>query len=260
MTTAQLHSLTDVVTMAVAPLSGSLRDVERVLHNTCPVPFFGDALTARIATVGLNPSDREFEDTLGRTRAASRLPTRHELQINDWTSASGATCSQIAHACSDYFEGNPYRRYFNPLDTMLRGIGDATLYGGGACHLDLVPWATRPKWGGLSKRERQLLLHEGRPVLDLLLASTRLEALLLNGTTVVNAFQRAGAGLRCEHVNDWTIGRGRGRRWWGTIRKTGGYELKRPIAVLGWSGHIPLTPMTASVRQSIFDWTAAELR
>ena len=246
--------------MAVAPLAGSLRSVGCVLHHACPVPYFGNAATARIATVSLNPSHGEFEDAPGHFRAASRLPTRTDLRVDDWATASDGVCSRIAQACSDYFRGNPYWKWFNPLERMLERIGHGTLVGGGACHLDLVPWATRPIWGHLSKHERQLLLRQGQPVLHQLLASLRVEALLLNGTTVVEAFQDdTNNRLRCEHVDDWQIGRGKGRRWRGSVSELGGHKLRQPVTVVGWSGNLQSTPMTAAVRQSILDWVTAEL-
>ena len=260
-TAAGLHPLTDVVAMAVAPLAGSLRDVGCVLRDVCPVPFFGDAVSAKIATVGLNASHGEFEDARGRSRAASRLPTRDALQIGDWAEATDDVGSQIAQACSTYFERNPYRRWFNPLNNMLAGIGHGTLYDGGACHVDLVPWATRPIWGRLSDMDRRLLLRQGRPVLHRLLASLHVEVLLLNGTTVVDAFQHdTGGRLRCEYVSDWATSTGRSRRWWGTVRKLGGLELERPVTVLGWNWNLQSSFVESNIRQSIYDWAAAELR
>ena len=260
MTHAELHPLTDVVDMAVASLAGSLRDIGCVLHDASPVPFFGAATTARIATVSLNPSHGEFEDAPGQVRAASRLPTKASLQIGDWSQATANVCSEIAEACSEYFRGNPYRKWFNPLDRLLKGIGRGTLYEGGACHVDLVPWATRPIWGKLSNREQRLLLSEGRPILHRLLASLPVEALLLNGTSVVGAFQSdTGHRLRYEYVDDWQIGRGTGRRWWGSINEIGGQRLHRPVTILGWSGNLQSSHMRVPVRQSIFDWLAAEL-
>ena len=259
-TEAQLHPLTDVVQTAVAPLAGPLRGVGCVLHNACPVPFFGDAATARIATVGLNPSHGEFEDGPGQLRAASRLPSRAALGVDDWAEASEGVFSRIAQACSHYFKGNPYWKWFNTLERMLERTGRGTFSDGGACHLDLVPWATRPIWGHLNEHERRLLLRQGRPVLHELLASLRVEALLLNGTTVVDSFQHdAGDRLQYEYVDNWQIGRGTGRRWWGCVDQIGGYRLPRPVTVLGWSGNLQSSFIRIAVRQSIVDWVAAEL-
>lgn len=260
MTEAQLHPLTEVVQTAVAPLAGPLRSVGCVLHNACPVPFFGEAATARVATIGLNPSHGEFEDAPGQLRAASRLPTRAALGVDDWVEASDGVFSRIAQACSCYFRRNPYWKWFNPLERMLEGIGHGTFVGGGACHLDLVPWATRPIWGRLSEHERRFLLRQGQPVLHQLLASLHVETLLLNGTTVVDSFQHDIDGrLRYEYVDNWQIGRGTGRRWWGCINQIGGYRLRQPVTVLGWGGNLQSSFIRSAVRQSIFDWVTAEL-
>lgn len=254
------HPLTEVVKMAVAPLTTSLRDVECVMRDACPVPFFGDAASAEVATVGLNPSHGEFETNEGQARLKSRLPNRARLRIGDWDEATDGICSHIAHACSHYFARNPYWRWFNPLDALLSQIGRGTLYAGGACHVDLVPWSTRPIWGNLSYRERQILLREGQPVFHRLLASVAIDVLLLNGTTVVDAIQGATTDrLRWEHARDWPIGRGTGRRWWGTLNRIGSHALTRPVRVLGWSANLQSSFVRSAVRQSMFDWVAAEL-
>jgi hypothetical protein len=52
--------------------------------------------------------------------------------------------------CAAYFQRNPYRRWFDPLDELLRAGVGASFYDGTACHLDLVQWATDPVWGQMS--------------------------------------------------------------------------------------------------------------
>lgn len=232
-----------------------------VLQEACPVPFVGDALTARVATVSLNPSHQEFKDARGlmRSGTSSRLPTRDSLHINDWNEATDDICSQIADACCTYFERNPYE-WFDPLDSMLARIGRGNLYEGGACHVDFVPWATDPIWSGLSGADKRLLQVQGFPVLHRLLVSMSVEALLLNGKSVVEELQRAaGTHLQCEYVPDWDTKRGRGRRWRGTITGFGTTELGRPIRVLGWNWSLQRLRDEAEVKESILGWPADAL-
>ena len=232
-----------------------------VLHDACPVPFFGDPLAAQIATVSINPSYKEFQDAGGRMRTDDRrrLPTLASLQIAGWDEATDDTCSQIAAACSTYFERNPYH-WFNSLNSMLTKTGRGTFYGGGACHLDLVPWATDPIWRKVSTNDKRLLREHGRPTLHSLLASMSVEALLLNGQTVVDEFRRVtGDQLGGEYVPDWETKTGRGCRWRGTITEIGDCELQGPVQVLGWNWNLPGSHIGDAVKDSILDWAAGTL-
>ena len=57
-----------------------------VIRWGCPVPSFGDLSSARIATVGLNPSNREFVDGLGNELEgpSRRFHTLKSLGIASW--------------------------------------------------------------------------------------------------------------------------------------------------------------------------------
>jgi hypothetical protein len=93
------------------------------LHPTgWPIPFFGDIRTARVLTVGVNPSPTEFG------------PHRWGPIASD---------SQWAHRLLNYFHtpGVPWHKWFLPWETSLRLLGcsyeDRT-----AAHLDLSPRST----------------------------------------------------------------------------------------------------------------------
>ena len=51
---------------------------------SCPVPAFGDLLNSFVATLGLNPSNREFVDEEGNELegAARRLHTLRSLSLS----------------------------------------------------------------------------------------------------------------------------------------------------------------------------------
>jgi hypothetical protein len=100
--------------------SGRLAD-RNVLEWGCPVPFFGDVSRARIATVGINPSNREFVDDSGYELRgeAQRLPTLGSLGADSWAQVDAEGVRAIVGACRDYFRRNPYDRWFGVLERVL---------------------------------------------------------------------------------------------------------------------------------------------
>ncbi len=121
-----------------------------VVPDSIPIAYFGDlhgymSSSKRVITVGLNPSDREFEkDRFGpEVKASLRADT-------------------LERALSNYFAFQPYTRWFNlSFETLLQPLG-CSFYGlnypgkappwwrpqrNVALHTDLCsPLATRLKW------------------------------------------------------------------------------------------------------------------
>jgi hypothetical protein len=141
--------------------------VAEVVTGSTPVVAFGDPLTATVATLGINPSWREFladDGTLLHGRAR-RLSTLLSLSADSTASLRPDQVRTVIAECAAYFRPNrnPYRRWFDPLDNILRTALGASYYDDTACHLDVVQWATRPTWNRLSKDAREALLTEGYP-------------------------------------------------------------------------------------------------
>lgn len=177
----------------------------RTVVGSAPVVAFGNARTARVATLGFNPSLREFGiRTDGGFRFLDpkerRLATVASLGLETVEWPKGATPSAITgivDACDAYFLTNPYGGWFDDLDLVLRAVGH-TYYGtsADACHLDLSPWATDPTWGKLTIKERRVLLDNGRRLLRSQLAVGNLELILINGSGVARtAAKTFGAAL-----------------------------------------------------------------
>ena len=127
---------------------------------TPPVPAFGDPFRAQVATLGLNPSDREFVDVHGRELdgVQRRFPTLRSFGLQAWHEATDAHLDEIAEACRFYFERNPYDAWFNRLDFLIQDTSTSFYTPlSPATHLDLVPYATGMKWATLPKRDRALL-------------------------------------------------------------------------------------------------------
>ena len=87
-----------------------------------PIPFFGDIRTARVLTVGVNPSTTEFN------------PTRWGQITND---------AQWTERLLNYFHvpGIPWHKWFLPWEASLRLLG-CSYEDGSAAHLDLSPRST----------------------------------------------------------------------------------------------------------------------
>src|SRR5580658_8249755 len=89
----------------------------------CPVPSFGNLGAASIATLGLNPSNREFVDAAGAeiTGSNRRLPTLNFFGLTAWTEARVEHVDTILEFCYEYFERNPYDNWFKRLDYIISG-------------------------------------------------------------------------------------------------------------------------------------------
>ena len=210
-----------------------------------PVPFFGEVDQARVATVGINPSNREFVDAAGRELRGPgrRLSTLGSLGLTRWSQVTGEHLSEIRRSCLRYFRINPYRRWFDVLDRTLCS-GAFSYYDGSACHLDLVALATRDKWGAIDTQTRQNLVDGGKTVLAHIIRDSSLTMLILNGRSVVSEFESfAGVQLAAEQVDDWTLPRKngsgvKGYEFSGTIDALGGIDLGRQVAVYGYNHNL----------------------
>jgi hypothetical protein len=145
--------------------------------------------------VGINPSSREFvgDDGLLLTGDLRRLATTDSIGVAPGRELSVEQARAVVEDCNGYFARNPYRRWFNRLDRVLTSALGVGYHAGTACHLDLIQWATDPAWGQLHDREtKRLLLEEGRPHLQALLALANLRVVVLNGQSVIDHVTQLG--------------------------------------------------------------------
>jgi hypothetical protein len=235
-------------------------EAPNLIEWASPVPFFGTLATSRIATVGINPSNREFVDKEGNelAEAARRLPTLRTLGLHGWNEASYIEIRRILEACSDYFYRNPYDRWFRKLDAIIVGTG-SSFYEATACHLDLVPYATRAKWAALDTAERQMLLANSGAAFGQLLRDSPLELLVLNGKSVVHAFEAlAETRLTKVGVLEWGLPRTHGVvpgfESNGRVKRIGGVDLGRLVNVVGFNHNIQSSyGVTTTVVSAIAD-------
>ncbi len=219
-----------------------------------------DALQA----IGINPSNREFTGTDGSelTGPDRRLPTLSSLGLQSWSQADHDVRHAIADACCEYFDRNPYRGWFGVLQQVIEPTG--TSYyppGTGACHLDLIPWATSRKWGTLPPAARARLLSGTAQTIAAVIARAPLAMLVLNGREIVRQFKViTGQPLVSSPVTGWDLARRDGPpvagvSYTGTITRVAGIPLGREILIAGYNHNLQSSfGVSAAVRASISTW------
>lgn len=231
-----------------------------------PVPSFGDLSRSRVATLGLNPSNREFVDVEGNELDGEfrRFHTLTSLGLTRWSDVKARHIRLIADFCHSYFSRNPYDEWFRELDQIISGTSASYYHASAqACHLDLIPYATACKWTELTVQQRSSLLALVGDTLGLLLRDSSVRLLVLNGKTVVENLKKiAGIGLEKEAMPDWTLPRRSGSgvmgyAYRGFMRELAGVRLKREVMVLGFNHNIQSSfGVTKRVKWAIRNWIA----
>ena len=230
-----------------------------------PVLTFGHLGHAGVATLGLNPSNREFVDRCGNelTDEDQRLHTLKSLGIDRWSSASRQHRDSILESCCTYFTRRPYNGWFGQLEFLLQRMS-ASYYGGQptiACHLDLIPFATTEKWAALSPDSRKRLLEMGADALGRLLKASPVNTLLVNGRSVVEQLCKiTDCSASVAEMSQWSLNRNgvptvKGYSFSGVLKTVHGIALGREIRVLGFNHNLQSSfGVTNQVRSAIADW------
>lgn len=196
--------------------------------GSLPVLCFGALSSARIATIGLNPSDREYSGPDGVLLAgrAQRFATLDSLGARDRSSLTDEQCDEALDWMRRYFEpGNPvYSAYFRHLHEFLTGFG-ASLTAGSAVHLDLVQEATSPRWSDLGKFDRTELLDSDLPFLAWQIRAFGFDAVICTGRTVSDHVRQL---LDVKPMRTGTLRR---VSWWVGSADVDG----RTVGVAGWN-------------------------
>ena len=242
-----------------------------VIPWSSPVPFFGDAEKALVATLGLNPSNREFEDKDGEELKGygRRFQTLRSLEISSWEDARIEHAEKVYRSCQNYFEINPYGQWFNALERIMEGI-PASYYNRKkhtACHLDLVPYATFEKWGALSSNKKSMLVRTSVDPLISILKSTKIRLIILNGKSVVDYFELvSGVKLNQKIEPSFKLLRKSGKHvngisYKGAFKELLGIDVGREVRVVGYNHNIQSSfGVTNLVRDSIKSYVSNEAR
>lgn len=243
--------------------ANALADTD-ILPWGSPIPVFGDLTVSRVATLGLNPSNLEFLDNEGNELDGERrrFHTLNSLKIKDWKSTNENHLSEIVDSCINYFSLNPYDRWFKSLDVILNDL-NVSYYSEDrkACHLDIVPFATKSKWGALSGEQKYRLITSSGSSLASLIHVSPIQVLILNGASVVKSFfEMSSENFEKKEMPSWDLSGGSRRKvkgfaYSGKIQKLQGRELNREILILGFNHNIQSSfGVTNKVKKSIAKW------
>jgi hypothetical protein len=235
-----------------------------VIPWSSPVPAFGDPSKAKVATLGLNPSNLEFVDRSGKELQglSRRFHTLNSLGLMRWSDARTSHLGMILDTCRAYFSRNPYNGWFRRLDAIIEGTGhsyyDSFAH---ACHLDLIPYATACKWTELNRQQRASLLTAASDTLATILGESTVRLLILNGRAVVEHFQTIAGPLRKVEMASWSLPRTStpvtGYAYKGAVRNIFGTDIGREIVVIGFNHNIQSSfGVTKDVIQSIGRWVS----
>lgn len=226
-----------------------------VIPGSLPVVSFGDFATAGVATISLNPSDKEFLDNhgnwlLGRRR---RLESLNSLGLTSPSQLTDELIKQVLQRNNDYFSGNPFLSWFSHLNRLLLRAGVGSYFDGSACHLDLVQWSTKPKQGQLAPGVWPALVERDRRFLQWQLEHSNIKVVLANGKGVVDQLQTAGLLGPVETQSITFAGTKKGR----TLRVF--KSAIGPTVLLGWN--LPLAQGVADDGiEKLAAWIAGQLR
>jgi len=123
----------------------------KTVPGALPVLFFGQIDRARVATIGLNPSDKEYLSRSGEelTGSRRRFETLGSLGLRERREIDATTAATAMRRMRHYFESSStIYSWFRPLERVLTGLG-ASFLDGSAVHLDLVQEPTAPTWSKL---------------------------------------------------------------------------------------------------------------
>ena len=161
-----------------------------IVEGSTPIVFFGNITTSTIATLGINPSKNEFQkDGQDFNERLRRFETLSSLNATDLESLTKVQLEKVIDSCKNYFQINPYRKWFNQLENKILKNLSVSYYSGTACHLDIVQSATDPIWRDLDKTTKNKLINSDIEFLSIQLQEEKIQTLLINGKEATEIFQ-----------------------------------------------------------------------
>jgi hypothetical protein len=165
--------------------------IKELVEFSTPVVSFGYPTSARIVTVGINPSSLEFL-TAGKNKKilaanSKRLIDLESLGVSNPKTLNLEQAIKVIEGCYRYFDADskPYMQWFDHLNDNVNAYFKSNYRDGSAAHLDLVQWATNPVWGNIKdKNVKSGLLKGDVDFLRYQMNSKEFEVIFLNGRQV----------------------------------------------------------------------------
>lgn len=236
---------------------------------SAPVISFGSIKKSKIATLGLNPSDKEFINKFGKEidGKSRRFHTLSSLGIESWSEIGPLQIKSILEYCNNYFMNNPYNTWFKKLDYIISGTRCSYYFPyRNACHLDMVPYATKIKWGDLKNSQKDQLLNECANFLGKIVNNSSIEVLVLNGRSVVDNFSKiSNVKSNITRKFKWDLPRKTGNNvkgfsFVGSSSAIGNTKLAGELKIIGFNHNLQSSyGVTNKVRDEIRNWITEEI-
>jgi len=239
-----------------------------IIYWASPVPYFGKLLESKVATLGINPSNIEFVSFEQKPLPESeeRLRTLSSLNILGWEESTHKHLGEIIRGCDEYFETNPYMRWFSPLDQIIGEAGYSYQAGHKwASHLDMVPFATSEKWSELNRQSKSRLLTNSQMHLARMINASQIEVLICNGKSVIGEVEEISQILFTKEPQPaWNLPRKKrdvaGFSYEAKISSLGEHILDREVHVIGYNHNIQSSfGVTKAVKERIAAWVKSKL-
>ncbi|GIV28934.1 MAG: hypothetical protein KatS3mg033_2031 [Thermonema sp.] len=178
------QELSELKSFLLCKISQPLPSVVRIVEKSVPIVFFGNIEKAEIATLSLNPSNKEFVK-----KGIKRLVDREVLGVKDNEKLNSQQAEMVYQSLLCYFKKNPYKGWFNHLNKLFQNKG-YEYYNDKIVHLDISPWATSDKWNKLSKDQRESIIDSSdSPIIKKVIELSNIRYLFINGKTTFDVFR-----------------------------------------------------------------------
>jgi hypothetical protein len=226
-----------------------------IVPYSTPVVSFGNPETSTVATLGINPSSGEFIDK-GKNLLAAEAKRLVDLETLGLPSETDQLdleqAEKVLSGCVQYFDGTTTYGWFLRLQEYVLDSVNASYKPSagedveGACHLDLVQWATDPVWRDLDKGVRETLLESDLEFLRFQLTNYKFKKLFLNGSEVIKQFNRLGITTLTEvGKTSYQSGNGKSSLYRGKYGDT---------EVWGWGLNVGQKEITLSNLEDLSNW------
>jgi hypothetical protein len=231
---------------------------EYITPGSTPVVAFGNPITARVATVGINPSSQEFLDKKGNLLSGEkrRLADFESLGIRSYSEIDKAIAQSILEESNSYFlRDESVYQWFRPLEKYVLEPTGTKYSDSTAAHLDLVQWSTAPVWRKIDdKNAQEILIQDDIRFLGEMIRQGDYEIVFLNGATVVKNLVKYGLVTLTQDGYS-PIGKSgmKSALWMGQV-------LDSKSICLGWNLNLQQERTTESNREHLRDWIIEKLK
>ena len=220
-----------------------------VVKNSTPVVSFGNPYKALVATVGINPSSKEFLDNKNNIlpQDQKRLVDLDSLNKTNLNQLDEKDAEKIIDGCYNYFKTGNHYKWFDQMEEHVLQPTGYSYFDDTACHLDLIQWATDPVWSGIKSKEVQnMLLEQDKEFFIHQINKYNFETVFLNGKTVVEQVEKLGIVKLTEVAEVVNLKTGNiSRIKTGKVGQT---------TFVGWGLNIPAKETTLQMRKALGQW------